>query len=316
MNISIVIPNFNGEKLLRENLPFVLSAIEEYHRGSKEVIIADDRSEDNSIAVSQEILSKIVPKDISWKVVENKTQSQGFSSNVNRGVDHAGGDIVILLNTDVKPEKDFLEPLLKHFADQSVFAVGCVDKSIEDGKIILRGRGIGTFKNGFLVHSAGNIEKSSTLWVSGGSSAFRKDIWKTLGGFNVLYDPFYWEDIDLSYRAQKIGKKIIFEKKSIVVHEHSTGSIKSHYSPYDVKVIAYCNQFLFVWLNITDWNLVLKHLFYIPYHVLNALKGKDTAFLLGFLRATRKLPKALLYRRKMKKQFVKSDREILSQYIN
>ena len=47
-----------------------------------------------------------------------------------------------------------------------------------------------------------------------------------LGGFDGLYDPFYWEDIDLSYRAQKSGYKVIFEPKSIVTHEHEKGTVK------------------------------------------------------------------------------------------
>ena len=47
------------------------------------------------------------------------------------------------------PEKDFLKPLMEHFNDESVFAVGCMDKSIENGKTVLRGRGIGKWKKGF-----------------------------------------------------------------------------------------------------------------------------------------------------------------------
>ena len=44
---------------------------------------------------------------------------------------------MVLLNTDVAPEKDFLSPLIKHFKDSEVFAVGCMDKSIEKGKVVL-----------------------------------------------------------------------------------------------------------------------------------------------------------------------------------
>ena len=116
--------------------------------------------------------------------------------------------LYILFNTDVYPDKDFLTPLLSHFKDEKVFAVGCMDKSIEGKDVVLRGRGIGVWKRGFLVHEKGEIEKSDTLWVSGGSGAFRKSIWDKLGGLNELYNPFYWEDIDLSYRAQNQDTKL------------------------------------------------------------------------------------------------------------
>ena len=72
-----------------------------------------------------------------------------------------------------------------------------------------------------LVHSRGEVNKTNTLWVNGGSGAFRKSIWEDLGGFDELYNPFYWEDIDLSYRAKKAGYKIIYVPTAKVYHKVS-----------------------------------------------------------------------------------------------
>ena len=200
MSISIIIPNYNGEKLLNKNLPSVINALKNY-QGEKEIIIVDDGSEDESKNVVRNFINN---KTVEIRLLENEV-NLGFSSTVNKGVKNAKGEIVILLNTDVAPQADFIEPLLSHFSDQKVFAVGCLDKSIENGKVIERGRGLGEWKRGFLVHRRGEVNKKNTLWVSGGSGAFRKTIWETLGGLNELYNPFYWEDIDLSYRALKSG---------------------------------------------------------------------------------------------------------------
>src|SRR5258706_3285648 len=219
MNLSIIIPNYNGSALLKKNVPAVVNAFEGYKDGDVQLIIPDDASSDDSVEVIKNLFSQIKIRHIHATLVENKDRSQGgFSKNVNRGVAVATGDILILLNSDVVPHKDFLASLLKHFHDKRVFAVGCMDESIEEDKKVLRGRGVGKWKRGFLQHSAGKISKepSSTLWVSGGSGAFRREIWDILGGLNEIYNPFYWEDIDLSYRALKSGYLLIFEPRSVV----------------------------------------------------------------------------------------------------
>lgn len=316
MKISIIIPNYNGEKILKKNLPSVLAAVKNYKKAkSFELIIADDASSDNSIEVINHFITSIKDPYIKGMLVENHDRKEGgFSKNVNRAVAKSTGDILILLNTDVSPHKDFLYSLLTHFNDEKVFAVGCMDESIEGGKKVLRGRGIGRWQRGFLMHKRGEIDRSNTLWVSGGSGAFRKKIWDMLGGMDVLYNPFYWEDIDLSYRALKAGYNVVFDKKSVVDHEHDTGSIKSHASIIRVKTIAYRNQFIFVWKNITDKTLLMSHVFWFPYHFWKALVLGEYAFFGGFFQAFIMLPKIISSRMNTQKMFIKRDSEILRQF--
>lgn len=311
MDISIVIPNYNGEELLRENIPQVLEAVSAYKKGTVEIIVPDDASKDHSINLIRELIRKNKHRHIAIRYVENRV-NKGFSGNVNSGVKLATGDILLLLNTDVVPHKGFLEPLLAHFADPEVFGVGCMDESIEGENVVLRGRGVGAWKRGFLVHRAGSIEKTNTIWVSGGSSAFRKSIWDKIGGLNELYNPFYWEDIDLSYRAQKAGYTVLFEPQSRVTHEHSKGAIQTSQKPFRIRKIAFRNQFFFVWLNITDWQLLLSHIFWVPAYIVKTVSSGDLAFLYGFFDALKSLPKVLRQRRKVSRLFVKEDRAVIA----
>lgn len=309
MNVSIVIPNYNGVRLLEKNLPKVIEAakyFEEKNKSIVEIIVVDDSSKDESVAFI---------KTQKLRFVENE-QNLGFSSTVNRGVKIARGDVVVLLNTDVKPERDFLLPLVENFKmDENVFAVGCMDKSVEADKSVLRGRGIGKWNKGFLAHARGEVDKYNTLWVSGGSGAFRKSIWDRLGGLNELYNPFYWEDIDIAYRALKSGYKLVFEPKSVVVHEHEKGAIKSHYTKYDIKKIAYRNQFIFVWLNATDLSLQFMHFLWLPYHFIKAIYNKDLAFFTGFIQAVLRLPRILKTSFQSQRLFVHSDREVIQEFL-
>jgi len=315
MNLSIIIPNYNGEDLLKKNLPVVLKSVKNYKDGKIEIIIPDDPSTDNSKEVIKDFIGNITQANVTGKTVSNTDKKEaGFSKNVNRGVSIATGDILLLLNSDVAPHEDFLDALLPHFSDPDVFAVGCMDESIEDGQKILRGRGIGKWERGCLFHARGNPDKDNTLWAGGGSSAFRKKIWDKIGGLDEIYNPFYWEDNDLSYRALKTGYKIIFEKKSLVIHEHEKGAIKKNANNSQIKKTAYRNQFYFVWLNITDKNLLLSHILWFPYHLLTSLLRKDWYFYAGLFSALRQINKVMKKREKYTKLFIKTDKEILGEF--
>lgn len=292
LTVSLIIPNYNGEKLLEKNLPRVIEVCQD-QKAVIEIIVVDDASTDKSKEVVRKVSRKFAKnsrysREPTVKLTNNRT-NLGFSSTVNRGVREAKGDVVVLLNTDVYPEKGFLDAVLPHFHNDKVFAVGMMDKSIEGDKVILRGRGIGWWEKGLYVHQRGEVDKKDTDWVAGGSGAFRRSIFLKLGGFSEIYNPFYWEDIDLSYRAQRRGYKILFEPKAIVIHQHERGAIKKAYFQKEVKAIAYRNQFLFVWrnANLKQW---LSHLFWLPYHLI--FTNFKSHFLLGrgFLAAILRLP--------------------------
>lgn len=311
MNISIIIPNYNGEKLLRKNLPLVYQAAQNYSKGKVEIIIPDDPSTDDSSKVIREFTEKLNGKIVIKTISNQNKKLAGFSKNVNRGVSLATGDIMVLLNTDVAPDKNFLNFITDHFLNPKVFAVGFLEQSHEKGQVIDRGAGIGLWYKGFLLHKKGDPKKNYTFWASGGSSAFNRQIWYKLGGLDEIYNPFYWEDIDLSYRAQKSGYKIIFENRSRVDHYHDEGAIRTQNKKKSINRISIRNQFIFVWLNITDNDLLINHLFWLPFHLLTAIKNRDSNFILAFIDSLYKIPQILLHKKKYSKHFKLSDKEVI-----
>ncbi len=311
MNISVVIPNYNGENILEANLSRVIEVLKKYTNGKKEIVIVDDASVDKSWEILQEIQKEYSTNDLSISVYRNQ-YNKGFATTVNTGVGYAKGDIVLLLNTDIIPEDGFIEPLITHFKDEKVFAVGCMDKSIENERVTLRGRGLGKWHKGLFTHKKGDVTKTNTLWVSGGSGAFRRDVWNTLGGLDSIYNPFYWEDIDLSYRAVKSGYTVLFEPNSIVVHEHEKGSIKTQNSRKNITTISYRNQFIFIWKNITEPLFIVEHVLWLPVHIGKAVLRGDTAFFHGVIAALRKLPAILKSRNRAKKLFTLTDTQVIA----
>lgn len=295
--VSIIIPNHNGINLLSKYLPDVMAAA-----GKNEVIVVDDNSDDGSEAFIKSNFPGIV-------VLENDKRL-GFARSVNRGVKAAHCEIVVLLNSDVKPEKEFISYLLPHFDNPLVFAVGCLEKSHEAGGVVLRGRGIGYWSQGFYLHHRGDTDRHDTAWVSGGSGAFRKNIWLKLGGLDGIFAPFYWEDIDICYRARKSGYKIGFEPKSIVHHHHDNGAIRTEYQAGYVRLISYRNQILFFWKNITDPFLIGAHLLRLPVHLTRSIISSDPALFLAFLWSIVYLPKIIIRRFQPKTRPALPDRSL------
>lgn len=294
MKFSIVIPNYNGAHLLKKNLPHVLKAAK-----GAEIIVVDDASTDDSVKVLKkefpEIRLLVNPKNLR------------FAKTCNAGVDKAKGEIIVLLNTDVWPEKDFLKPLRSHFEDKRVFAVGCME--IVDSKT--RGKSIGKFEKGLVVHQEAPDRKPGyTLWAFGGSAAFSREKWLKLGGMDHLYRPAYWEDIDLSYRAWKQGWEVRFEPKSRAHHEPESTNIAA-FGRRRIRRIASKNQLLFVWKNIQDRNLIFDHLLWMPLRFMIAFFKGDIAFVLGSFQALLQLPEVIRKRAQAKRNIKIGDSDVL-----
>lgn len=306
MKISIVIPSFNGRTLLGKYLPFVIQAAEIWDPSRKnwELIIVDDASTDGS----SQWLKRTFPK---IRIIQNPRNLR-FAESCNRGVQVATGDVVVLLNNDVQPKPDFLIPLLKHFSDVSVFAVGCREINRHDGKEILGGRGVSAFRRGFVIHwRPEDQECRDASWVSGGSAAYRREIWLKLGGFDRLFRPAYEEDRDLCWQALKAGYKLVFESKAKVLHDRESTN-RSVFGSWMIDLYSMKNQLLFVWKNISSLSLLFLHLFWMPYHLVFTTIRTRGVFLLAFLMALSQLPEALVSRRRMSRHWKRSDEEILS----
>lgn len=293
--VSVVIPSWNSESQLKQNLPYVFKAASAVNA---EIVVVDDASAyDNSADYLRSLGSKI-------RFYENKTNG-GFSFTVNRGVSLARGDVAILLNTDVHPSSDCFANCLKQFSDSSVFAV-----TFNSGEAWAGGR----WEDGLLQHAkveptkANEGKRNLSLWASGGQAAFSRIKWLELGGMDLMYKPFYWEDVDLGYRAWKRGWRIIWDPKSHCVHDHQKSVIASNFTPEFVRATAQRNQFLFVWKNIHDSRMLASHLRQIPSFLKN--------YPAPFFRALTLLPQALRSRAKEKLASIRSDQEVLSLWQN
>ncbi|HJX59025.1 hypothetical protein A2V61_04365 [Candidatus Woesebacteria bacterium RBG_19FT_COMBO_47_8] len=294
LSVSIIIPYYNTKGLLLANLPKVIEAKEVESNAISEIIVVDDGSPVEKAAGLKERFPSL-------KIITHKV-NRGFSAAVNTGVRMAKGSLVALINTDVAPSREFLQEALKHFEDERVFAVSFKEKDYSWAK--------GDFKQGFLHHSPGPVTGSShlSLWASGGSAVFRRKTWLALGGMDEkLFSPFYWEDIDLSYRAYKRGYKVIWEPAALVEHHHES-TISTLNKSYTQR-IRQRNELLFIWKNITSQNLFRKHL-----SALFSRMARHPGYTRIVLSALLKLGTVVKARRKERKEAQVSDEAIFSRF--
>ncbi len=242
--VSVVITNYNGVQMLRENLPSVSAAVQNISNNIREVIIVDDASNDDSVNYIKENYSN-------FKLIVH-AKNKRFAEAVNSGFRAAKGELVCLLNNDVKPSKNFLSKSYQLFEDEKLFGVSLAEEGYSWAK--------GYFDKGYIGHRPGRKVNPihSTFWISGGSGVFRKSMWNSLKGLDSkLYKPFYWEDLDISYRAMKRGWKLLWDPNSKVEHIHeSTNKLFS--TKYRTR-IQERNQLLFIWKNIASSRLIKQH---------------------------------------------------------
>lgn len=242
MKISVIVTNWNGKSILEKHLEHIIKTSPE----AAEFIFTDDASTDDSVAYVKSLQKKY--KNL--KIIAHKT-NQGFSQNSNNAVKNAVGELVVLLNSDIHPKLGYISKSLSHFKDPKVFGVSFAEVGHENyGKVF--------WKNGYLQIEPGTSKKSHiAAYISGGSSIIRKDLYMKLGGFDTVYKPFYFEDLDLGLRAWRSGYKLIFEPKAIVEHQH-----EQTISKFPKKFLIYVkerNHLISVLRNVTDKKMLWQN---------------------------------------------------------
>lgn len=303
---SIVIPNWNGRDLLEKYLPTVLAAAQQC-RGS-EVIVVDNGSTDGSAEFVLERFPTV-------RLIALE-QNLGFGGGSNTGFQHARHDVVVLLNSDMRVERDFLQPLLDGFTDENVFAVSCQIFFSDPSKLREEtGLTEGWWQQGGLRvrHRVEPTIKQlyPCFYGGGGSCAFDRRKFLELGGLDSLLAPFYLEDTDLGYLAWKRGWKVMYQPASVVYHEHR-GTIGRTFRDAYIQSVLKKNFLLFTWKNIHQWRLLFPHFFFAwAGAMLSWLFGDspERASFPGVARAALQLPRAMLSRFHARSLAVVSDEE-------
>jgi GT2 family glycosyltransferase len=307
-SLSIIIPNYNGESLVKQFLPSVIEAAKAY-AGAKEIIFTDDCSSDSGVAAAAELAA-----GLDWFKIVSASENGGFSATCNLGARSAAGEILFFLNNDVKLDPHYFETFSDYFNDAGVFSLAPCGFSFYDGRQI---DGIKTvsWKKGFL-RFTGNIyneclEKKPYLSFSVQGSYFFVDRRKfeTLGGFDEIYSPYVMEETDLAYRALKKGWKIVYGPEFKAYHR--VGSSINSKTSRKTRIISARNRLIFTWKNIHSTSMLAEHFMFLAFRLL----GCSPVLWRGFLAALKMRARICSARAKARTEAVRTDRELLNFYI-
>ncbi len=242
IKIAIIVPNWNGEKSIKDCLNSLMSRGETL---DYRVIVVENGSKDNSI--------KIIEEEFKDVILLKQIRNLGFAGGVNQGIKYAiqeGFDFVVLFNNDAVADKDWL----KNLSENIESGTGIVTSKIVDAKNkhldstgdyltiwglpYPRGRGevvSDKYDNDIKIFSG-----------SGGASLYRVKMLQEIGLFDKSFFAYY-EDVDLSFRAQLADWKVIYKPSAVVYHQigATSGKLKGFTTYQTMK-----NLPMLLWKNV------------------------------------------------------------------
>ena len=216
---AVVILNWNGRKHLEQFLPSVVEHTPQQVR----IVVADNGSTDDSV--------EFVAQHYPHIEIVALDKNYGFAEGYNRALEDIDTELFILLNSDVEVTTGWVEPLVAMLSNNSNVAAvapkllayserqnfeyagaagGYIDLL---GYPFCRGRILSTVEQ-----DKGQYDSArEVFWASGAAFCCRADIFRMMGGF--CGDFFaHMEEIDLCWRMQLAGYKIMVEPRSCVYH--------------------------------------------------------------------------------------------------
>ncbi len=221
--VSIIIPHYNLPDMLRQTLERVIENTEEI---PFEIIVVDNGSDNTG----EELRKKMEE----WGVLCLRNErNEGFARACNRGVKAAKADYIVLLNNDTEVEKGWLRAMLQASQEEEADIVGALmlypDRTIQHAGI--------TFSTDFVpghIYGKGPLtlppvhKRRAFQAVTAACMLVRKSLYERLGGLDEGFINSF-EDVDFCLRARRLGARIVYEPKAVIVHHaESTPGRKAH----------------------------------------------------------------------------------------
>ena len=201
---SIIVPVYNSEKTIGKCIESLLS--QGYPKNKYEIIVVDNNSKDRTA----ETIKKYPVKYI----MEDKVQSSYAARNT--GAKIAKGEAFVFFDADQIADKNWLKNLLREWQQLKYGGFGGKNVAVATtdsiaGKIWKKDETTKLEKQTF------DSSNRTFLKLAGGNAAFRKDVFKMLGGFDSGL--FSMGDFDLALRLQKeLNLSIKYTDNAIIYH--------------------------------------------------------------------------------------------------
>lgn len=198
--VSLVVPAYNESKTISKTLRSLLNL--DYPKNKLEIIVVNDGSTDDTV----DIVKRFAHRGV---VLLNKPRG-GKGSALNFALKRARGELFGVVDADSLVGKSSLKFIARHFTDEKVGGVTSTIKAQNR-------RGLLERMQHFEYLAASFFRKlfyaMNTLYITPGVlSVYRKDVIKSLGGFD---EKNHTEDLEIALRLRDSFYKIEMEPASI-----------------------------------------------------------------------------------------------------
>ncbi len=212
-DVSIIIPVHNKFSVTYDCLDSIVKALPDR---TFEIIIADDCSDDETLLAALVFAGNV-------RIVRNTT-NLGFVRTCNAGAALARGRYLFFLNNDTLVKPGWLDELVVTFEQVPNVGIAGSKLLFPDGKLQEAGGIIWRLGDGWNWgrDRDANEPAFSFLrdadWVSGAALMIERTLFDQLHGFDEYYAPAYYEDTDLAFRVRALGKRVVVQPASEIVH--------------------------------------------------------------------------------------------------
>ncbi len=214
LKASIVLPNLNGAGWLEGSIESLYAQTEQ----AFELILIDNGSSDESLETARHYARE----KANCTLVENG-ENTGFSKAVNAGIRMAKAPYILLFNNDAFARPDMLQKLLEGMqASPRVFAVqSLMLRHLEPEKADDCGDFVSLFgwayKRGDGLLAQRYTKAGRVFSACGGASLYKKDVLEEIGLFEEHFFA-YLEDVDISWRANNLGYRCLYQPAAVCTH--------------------------------------------------------------------------------------------------
>jgi GT2 family glycosyltransferase len=222
--VSVIILGYNGEDYVDSCLPSVLD--QDFDR-PYEVLLVDNGSWDRTAAAAERYAAAHANV-----TVHRLGKNYGFCQGNNRGAALAKAPLLVFLNQDVLVHRSWLRALVT--ALESDPAIKAAHANViqpwnpeyaprERQGPVAAAYAPELSRLGYVVYESVGVEREvvDTLFVSGVSTALKRDALEELGGYVFDPDMFaYGEDMDLGLRIRTAGYRAVVATRAVLYHHH------------------------------------------------------------------------------------------------
>ena len=163
-------------------------------------------------------------RSVGGVVIVDNEKNLGFLGTCNRAAEHATGALLWLLNSDTELTPDAADSLVATFdAFPDTGIAG--SKLVYDDWVLQEAGGI-VWRDGSAWNYGRGDDPGRSVYdyarradyVSGASLMIDRSLWNDLGGFDTAFTPAYYEDTDLCMQVTALGRSVMYQPGSVVVH--------------------------------------------------------------------------------------------------